>query len=245
MLLNDVIPISLLDEVYRYNFGILPRDIISPTKKIVLDKSIYPSFRRDHSLIADIFDVIIKQLGPRALRRCYLKIRDEQADFETAILNLNDELDLVFELIPLEAVDIDLIFLREMCKTNPHYNGVTEFEHLINTYTILDSMDCTVETAIAGLWHNAYFIHFKGQEVHDRTRVVGLIGSEAEAMIYKFSRYRYENDAFNSLLNDNDISMKYILYANYVDLDSRRPPEEHKYSEQIVSLKARINELQI
>ena len=294
----------------EYDFGHWQRDIAVSSKKLNLDQALYPSFEKDHPVMADILDGLVDILGPRALLRCYIKtytygtdgyIHTDSAEkrfevegeipsdgFETAILYLNKEWDpdwfgatllytddndidigvlprynrlfifdgrqkhstsplsrycptgkqiLVFNLMPHETVDEGFIFLKNMYSNTSH-SGTTVFDHLLGTFTILDRLPCTTETAVAGLWHNVYGTVFFDQPSLDRSRVISIIGAEAEALVYKFSQY--ERNRFEEIYHGDDINMKYIEYANLLEQSARRPGRSN---EKINALKAQLDEL--
>jgi len=155
---------------------------------------------------------------------------------------------LVFNTMPHETVDKGFLFLKNNYSNTPHSptSGGTVFEHLLGTFEILDSMPCTTETAVAGLWHAVYGTAFFNQKALDRSFVISMIGAEAESLVYKFSQYG--KDRFDQIYNGSDVNMKYLEYANFVEVSPKLPGRVSEslienVNQKITALKAQLDEL--
>jgi hypothetical protein len=114
------------------------------------------------------------------------------------------------------------------------------FGHLWNVMRLLEINSFDEPTAAAGLFHSIYGNqHFETQTVEDRDVVKGLIGDEAEAIVYEFNQLkdRFTQVALNTNKYDDSMrnSLLALCWANTLE-QGGDPTRWHKYLPETINL---------
>lgn len=132
------------------------------------EEIVYSTLPKPNRVIC--FDSSIPHVARAVSRSCF-GIRTILA-FKTSRYKINKE--LCFE------------FVRQRTEHVPH-SRTTFFEHLKDTYTILEEMGMSEDVCMAGLFHAIYGTdYFKHQATNDREEIKKLIGDYAEDLVFNF-----------------------------------------------------------
>ena len=107
----------------------------------------------------------------------------------------------------------------------PHAHGRTLFEHLLGTRSLLAKWDASEEVRAAGLFHSVYGTdRYKVKLVADEERdtIRGLIGADAERLVFLFSNLRrpeafIEADGVRDIDRNDFCALIEIECANVID----------------------------
>jgi len=79
-------------------------------------------------------------------------------------------------------------FLIALDAQQTRHTGRTLFEHLKGVHDLLRDWDNPEDVCLAGLYHSIYGTNtFKHQSLHDRAKLVEMIGDHAEFLVHCFS----------------------------------------------------------
>jgi len=113
-------------------------------------------------------------------------------------------------------------FILEKTKNVKHSNK-TFFEHLLNTTLLLEDQKQRKALCMAGLYHSAYgteFFNFDSSVDFTRDKVKGLIGKEAENIVFEFCSIK--KDRLSTILenkkNHNKQMHTDLLHLEYANL---------------------------
>jgi len=125
----------------------------------------------------------------------------------------------------LTSTKID--FLKKVGTEDIPHSGGTLFDHLIGVFNILKDMDVAQHVQDAGLYHSIYGTAvFHHQTTSDRGVVQGIIGEDAEHLVYLFCILGRETDRQTeiSVIDDKEIRKNLMLidYANNEEQNSRK-----------------------
>lgn len=126
-----------------------------------------------------------------------------------------------------DSTSTKIDFLKAMGADEIPHSGRTLLEHLVGVFNILKDMDVAQHVQDAGLYHSIYGTAvFHHQTTSDRGVVQGIIGEDAEHLVYLFCILGRETDRQTeiSVIDDKEIRKNLMLidYANNEEQSSRK-----------------------
>ena len=126
-----------------------------------------------------------------------------------------------------DSTSTKIDFLKAMGADEIPHSGRTLLEHLVGVFNILKDMDVAQHVQDAGLYHSIYGTAvFHHQTTSDRCVVQGIIGEDAEHLVYLFCILGRETDRQTeiSVIDDKEIrkNLMIIDYANNEEQNSRK-----------------------
>ena len=138
---------------------------------------------------------------------------------------------LVFKTIDSRILSKELQFLWSKTKDISH-SGKSFFEHLYNTFLILEQREAPRDVCIAGLFHSVYGTEFFQRAIvspDDRSFIQEMIGEYAETLVYAFCTLK---DRLLSLLENRPNysqtfrrDMLMIACANLIEQEDPLQPD--------------------
>jgi hypothetical protein len=117
-----------------------------------------------------------------------------------------------------------LSYIREKT-SNIQHSGTTLYQHLVNTFYVLKSLNQSEEVCLSGLMHSIYGTeYFKHTTETNKQQIIDLIGEYSNNLVEYFCMPDRDNLILNNTLNLNDkinLDLLYILYANLIEQSYR------------------------
>lgn len=132
--------------------------------------------------------------------------------------------DDTIELSNKEKICIE--YIKQKTK-NVLHSDTTLYNHLINTFYILKSLQQPEEVCLAGLFHSIYGTEFfKNPTIVDKLDVINLIGEESNKLVELFSLPERDSLILHNMFNEDpkiNFKLLNILYANTIEQSYRVP----------------------
>lgn len=127
-----------------------------------------------------------------------------------------------------------VIELRTNTEHINHNDGVL-FDHLYGTYQILKQWNKPDYVCMAGLFHSVYETeYFSFDTTYTRDKVIGMLGKEAEKLVYEFCRIKPRINVLISKTED----WSNTEYMDLIDIELANMKEQGYYNQEIKILEA-------